>query len=117
MVEIFTSNINTSLDNVAPVKSFTVKSHYRFGLSEASKELMIKRDNARAAISKAGPSEKIVLLNKYKKLRNLVNSKIRAENIKFKLLLLLLPLLQSLGLRLAYGLVLASRAKSPSRSL
>ena len=34
MVEIFTDNVNNALDQVAPFKSFQVKSNYRFGISQ-----------------------------------------------------------------------------------
>ena len=43
MVEIFTLNIQETLDEVAPYKTFTVKSQYKFGLSEKTKDLMTKR--------------------------------------------------------------------------
>ena len=61
----------------------TVKSHYKFGISEIAKALMIKRDQSRASIKQAGPSEKAVLLVKFKKLRNLVNSNIRNESVAY----------------------------------
>ena len=38
-VEIFTQYIEEALDEVAPIKSFTVKSNYKFGLSEKTKKL------------------------------------------------------------------------------
>ena len=34
MVQIFTQNITESLDEVAPLKTFTVRSHHKFGISE-----------------------------------------------------------------------------------
>ena len=40
MVEIFTKNTNVALDEVAPYKSFTVKSNYRFGPSQETKSHM-----------------------------------------------------------------------------
>ena len=43
---------------------------------------MEKCDSTRAQISKAGGNEKITLQNIYRKLRNLVNNKIRAETVK-----------------------------------
>ena len=48
-----------------------------------TKALMEKRDKTRNAISKAGKNEKQILITKYKKLRNQVNSKIRAESVAF----------------------------------
>ena len=53
MVEIFTKNITEALDEVTPMKSFTIRSHHKFGLSEVSKELMKQRDNCREKIKKA----------------------------------------------------------------
>ena len=42
MVEIFTKNTQDANDEVAPFKSFTVKSQYKFGLSEETKLSMSK---------------------------------------------------------------------------
>ena len=47
MVEIFTKNITEALDEVTPMKSFTIRSHHKFGLSEVAKEMMKQRDNCR----------------------------------------------------------------------
>ena len=44
---------------------------------------MTKRDLTRESIKTAGHSEKGALLTKYKRLRNLVNSKIRQESIAY----------------------------------
>ena len=52
MVEIFTDNVNNALDQVAPFKSFQVKSNYRFGISQETKELMKQRDSTREKIKK-----------------------------------------------------------------
>ena len=82
MVEIFTNNINESLDEVAPLKSFIVKSNYRFGISPETKNLMKSRDETRAKIKQASSNEKITLLSKYKKLRNLITCRIRKETIE-----------------------------------
>ena len=65
---------------VAPCKTFKIKSQYKFGLSEDTKKLICKRDKTRSAISKAESSEKPILIKKYKKLRNLINSNIRKES-------------------------------------
>ena len=75
--------MNSALDEVAPIKTFTVKSNYKFGISEDTKEIMKIRDSTRAKISKATTKEKSILLNKYKKLRNLVNARIRKETVEF----------------------------------
>ena len=81
MVAIFTHKINETLDEVAPFKTFVVKSNYRFGISPETKNLMKNRDDTRAQIKSASPSEKLILLAKYKKLRNLINCRIRKETI------------------------------------
>ena len=73
MVDILTENINLALDEVAPYKTFTVKSNYKFGISPETKKLMKQRDNTREKIKYADNSEKVLLLAKYKRLRNLVN--------------------------------------------
>ena len=82
-VETFTKLLISALDHVAPIKSFIVKSHYKFGISEETKDLMLKRDNTRLKIKNAEMTEKIILMTQYKKLRNKVNAKIRAESVKF----------------------------------
>ena len=83
MVTAFDRNIQEALDQVAPIRTFKIKSNYRFGLSEGVKDLMKKRDKTRANISKASPKEKAVLLQQYKTLRNQVTSRIRKENIDY----------------------------------
>ena len=83
MVTIFTENINRALDSVAPVKTFTIRSNHKFGLSDSTKELMKKRGKTRFDIQKASGREKKVLLQKYKTLRNKVTGKIRKEHIDY----------------------------------
>ena len=83
MVRVFDQNIQTALDQVAPVRSFKIRSNHRFGLSEEVKELMRKREKTRAEIRGASTKEKGVLLQQYKTLRNRVTSKIRKENIEY----------------------------------
>ena len=63
MAKEFDKLIAETLDEVAPFRSFTVKSHYKFGLSDETKCLMQKRDQTRKNISTAGPNEKQTLLN------------------------------------------------------
>ena len=41
-VSMFTEIINKALDDVAPLKTFIVKSHYKFGISEEIKLIMKK---------------------------------------------------------------------------
>ena len=73
-VKIFTENINTALDEIAPFKTFKIRSSYKFGLSDKTKELMKLRDLVRNKISSCKGNEKVVLNQKYKALRNQVNN-------------------------------------------
>ena len=66
MATTFNNLVMESLDEVAPYKTFTVKSHYKFGISEETKELMAKRDQTRMNIKTAGQNEKGALLIKYR---------------------------------------------------
>ena len=43
---------------LAPIKTFTMKSNYKFGLSENTKKLMKDRDSTRSKISAASSTEK-----------------------------------------------------------
>ena len=80
-VELFTNMVTECLDEVAPMTEFTIKSMHKFGLSEDTKSLMKKRDWARARCSAVSNNEKKVWTDKYKKLRNQVNSKVRKETM------------------------------------
>ena len=64
--EIFTELVTNSLDEVAPYCSITIRSNYRFGLSEETKELMKKREAARSKIKLTVGNEKQVWNSKYK---------------------------------------------------
>ena len=46
-VKIYSTLMKEALDEVAPIKNFKVRSNYIFGISEATKSLMDKRDLAR----------------------------------------------------------------------
>ena len=83
MVTVFNKNIEMALDEVAPVKTFTIRSNHRFGLTDSTKELMKKRDFTRGQIKSASVQQKGVLLQQYKAFRNKVTSKIRKENVDF----------------------------------
>ena len=83
MVEIFTTNVTEAMDEITPFKTFTIKSHHRFGISEITKELIKQRDRCRNNIKKCRNGEKRSMFEKYKKLRNKVNGQIRKDNIYF----------------------------------
>ena len=65
MVKIFSEYINEALDEVAPIKTFTIRSSYKFGISEKTKKLMKDRDSTRKKISQAKAQEKVILHKKY----------------------------------------------------
>ena len=64
MVKNFSSKIEEALDDVAPYKSFTVKSKFKYGLSESSESLMGKRDKGRKEIKNASESLFLGVLNR-----------------------------------------------------
>ena len=66
-----------------PIKTFTIRSQYKFGLTESTKSLMTQRDNCRKKMKGASTSERQILHVKYKMLRNKVNSEIRKDNVNF----------------------------------
>ena len=74
LVEKFTTNITKSMDEVAPIKTFYVKSHHKFEVTDEIKKLMTKRDNCRMQMKGASQIERSVLHIKYKQLRNKVNT-------------------------------------------
>ena len=51
LVQVFITNIEEALNEIAPYKTFSVKSKYRFGLSEDTKTLMATRYKLRKSIS------------------------------------------------------------------
>ena len=53
MVEVYQKNIEDALNEVAPFKTFTIRSQYRFGLSEETKQVMHDRDVTRGRIKNA----------------------------------------------------------------
>ena len=57
MVEVFNQNIKNALDKAAPLKTFKIRSNYRFGLSENTKELMKNRLFDLVMISKSEASK------------------------------------------------------------
>ena len=82
-VNIFTKLITESLDEVAPMKSFSIRTNHVFGLSEGTKEMMKKRDAARKKIGEVAKIHKTIWLTKYKKIRNQVNRLVRKDQLDF----------------------------------
>ena len=76
-----------ALDVCAPIKTFTIKSHYKFGLSEGTKDLIAKRDQTRKQMTTANKIERSTLLQQYKRIRNQVNKRVTvacSNIIKYK---------------------------------
>ena len=46
-VEEFTNQVNLALDECAPHKKFKIRQHFKPGLSEVAKRIMLKRDQTR----------------------------------------------------------------------
>ena len=83
MVDIFDKNVALALDEAAPMKSFTVRSNHRFGLSDSTKDLMKKRDKTRKEIGNATSQERTILMKQYKSLRNRVTGQLRKEQVEY----------------------------------
>ena len=80
-VDIFTTLITNSLDEVAPYGLITIRSNFKFGLTDETKDLMKQRETARKNIKSSIGYEKQVWNEKYKKLRNKVNYSIKRDTI------------------------------------
>ena len=72
-----------TLDECAPIRTFKVREQHKFGLSETTKQSMKERDKLRQSGKNLTPSEKTIQHEKYKRLRNRVNSLIKADVIKY----------------------------------
>ena len=84
MTEKFAETVEEALDEIAPIKTFKVRSFHKFGLSDRTKELMKARDQTRLNISSGNStSQKLTMLKKYKVLRNQVNSALRKDSVDF----------------------------------
>ena len=77
------SMVTKTLDECVPLKTFKVREQHKFGLSEKTKQSMKERDSLRQSKSNLSPSEKAVQHEKYKKMRNRVNSMIKADVIRY----------------------------------
>ncbi len=79
MAERFNANAKKALDICAPLKTITVDSQYKFGLSEKTKALMSKRDYIRKKMYKYSSSERKVFHLRYRKLRNAATNQSRKD--------------------------------------
>ena len=75
--------IEEALNTCAPIKTFKVRENHKFGISERTKALIKERDMTRHQIKDKSPTEKAVLHQKYKRLRNKVNSMVKNDTIKY----------------------------------
>ena len=82
MVKYFTEAVVSSLDECAPIKTFTLKPCYVKGITEETKKMMKERDATRKKINKASPMEKKTLHEKYKRLRNRTTAQMRRDKIR-----------------------------------
>ena len=83
MAEIINKLVTESLDQCAPIKSFKIRNQNKHGISENTRNLIKERDSTRKALASRSSAEKSVLLIKYKKLRNKVNSELKKDVKKF----------------------------------
>ena len=81
MANIFNKNITTAQDTCAPCKWITIRSCYKDGISEDTKQLIKQRNKARQEVKLSG-NERHIAHQKYKTLRNRVTSAIRYDTIK-----------------------------------
>ena len=72
MVKIYQSNVKDTLDEIAPIKTNKIRSNYKFGLSDSTRKLIADRICTRNRIRNAKKNEKVILMAKYKILRNKV---------------------------------------------
>ena len=84
MTDKLTRLVTSALDEYASLKTFKIRDQHKFGLSTETKKLIADRDQARKKIAKeqTGVDKKIQHLV-YKKLRNIVNSQLKKNNLNF----------------------------------
>lgn len=75
--------IEEALNICAPLKTFKVRENHKFGISENTKKVIKERDFARQQIKDKSPTERVIQHQKYKSLRNRVNSLIKSDTIKY----------------------------------
>ena len=76
--------MNSALDECAPLTKITIKPGYKSGLTQEAKVIMTERDKARCRLQKStSPSEKKILIIRYKKMRNKATAQIRKDKITY----------------------------------
>ena len=79
MTEKYERFLEQVLNAHAPVRKIKIRSNYKFALSNESKEKMRERDKVRHLATKAKGTEKVVLFQKYRCLRNTCNRLVRRD--------------------------------------
>ena len=77
-----TKEINLALDEIAPLKRFKNREHYKPGLTEKARKIMIERDRIRKSMSKSKDCDKPGLKAKYKQLRNRAINQMRIDTLE-----------------------------------
>ena len=80
MASHLSNMMNDALNDIAPMKSFSNRKHYKAGLTQETKSLMSLRDLARKEI-RSTPGDKWIAIQKYKTLRNRVTQQARNDVI------------------------------------
>ena len=80
-VRIFSEKLTKVLDQMAPVKTFQIRSNFSPWLSEATKELMQERNISQRIASETKKPEDWL---KYKILRNKVNNRLKREKVNWQ---------------------------------
>ena len=80
-VQLFSDKLTTILDQLAPIKTVQTRTRYAPWLSQSTKLLIEKRDQAQSRASRSKVQED---WNIFKRLRNQVTSKLRVEKSKWQ---------------------------------
>ena len=82
MAEKMNEHIIAALDQCAPVKTFKIRNQNKHGISNHTKTLISERNLTRKKMKDATHSEKVILHEKFKRLRNKVNSELKKDTIR-----------------------------------
>ena len=75
-VKLLSEKITTILDNMAPMRTVQIRTNYNPWLSQQTKDLMEERDSLH---KKAAETQNVEDWNKFKKLRNTINNRLKSE--------------------------------------
>jgi hypothetical protein len=82
MAQYFNKRVVEALDECAPCTNIKIQKNYKFGISNKTKQLIKERDKVQKLIHFL-PNEKIIMHERYKKLRNRVTNQIRKDTRQF----------------------------------